>query len=299
MNKDNNTILKDNKINNFIEKHNNNGEIKRFNISIEENNTDIFEIDDKNEIEGFLGELVIKYIDDYMKKNIDNIYCTLNLQFNEYIKYYFQKLEKEFNKAVSEMKNFNLKNLPLKVKFESQMQKLFIDIFLNHIYPISISIIQNSNKIKKFQLSNESLNQIKDLFNYSLNRVKDITEKAKGEYTMRLISEVKEKINELFSKSDIEEGNKEIEGEGPSLSKQNFIDNIIQSLDEKIEMSSDIYDLCLCYLYINKDLFKILSEKISEFTEEYIFGNTEFKEGIKKRIIQQLDSYQRRVLNID
>ena len=293
MNKDNNTIFKD------IKKHNNNGEIKRFNISIEDNNTDIFEIDDKNEVETFLGELVVKYIDDYMKRNIDNIYCSLNLQFNEYIKLYFHKLEKEFNKAITEMKNFNLKNIPLKVKFESQMQKIFIDIFLNHIYPISISITQNSNKIKKFQFSNESLHHIKDLFYYSLNRVKDITEKAKGEYTMRLISEVKERINELFSKSEIEEGNKEKEGEGPSVSKQYFIDNIIQSLNEKIEMSSEIYDLCLCYLYISKDLFKVLSEKISEFTEENIFRNTEFKEGIKKRIIQQLDSYQRRVLNID
>ena len=293
MNKDNNTIFKD------IKKHNNNGEIKRFNISIEDNSTDIFEIDDKNEVETFLGELVVKYIDDYMKRNIDNIYCSLNLQFNEYIKLYFHKLEKEFNKAITEMKNFNLKNIPLKVKFESQMQKIFIDIFLNHIYPISISITQNSNKIKKFQFSNESLHQIKDLFYYSLNRVKDITEKAKGEYTMRLISEVKERINELFSKSEIEEGNKEKEGEGPSVSKQYFIDNIIQSLNEKIEMSSEIYDLCLCYLYISKDLFKVLSEKISEFTEENIFRNTEFKEGIKKRIIQQLDSYQRRVLNID
>ena len=293
MNKDNNTIFKD------IKKHNNNGEIKRFNISIEDNNTDIFEIDDKKEVETFLGELVVKYIDDYMKRNIDNIYCSLNLQFNEYIKLYFHKLEKEFNKAITEMKNFNLKNIPLKVKFESQMQKIFIDIFLNHIYPISISITQNSNKIKKFQFSNESLHQIKDLFYYSLNRVKDITEKAKGEYTMRLISEVKERINELFSKSEIEEGNKEKEGEGPSVSKQYFIDNIIQSLNEKIEMSSEIYDLCLCYLYISKDLFKVLSEKISEFTEENIFRNTEFKEGIKKRIIQQLDSYQRRVLNID
>ena len=293
MNKDNNTIFKD------IKKHNNNGEIKRFNISIEDNNTDIFEIDDKNEVETFLGELVVKYIDDYMKRNIDNIYCSLNLQFNEYIKLYFHKLEKEFNKAITEMKNFNLKNIPLKVKFESQMQKIFIDIFLNHIYPISISITQNSNKIKKFQFSNESLHQIKDLFYYSLNRVKDITEKAKGEYTMRLISEVKERINELFSKSEIEEGNKEKEGEGPTVSKQYFIDNIIQSLNEKIEMSSEIYDLCLCYLYISKDLFKVLSEKISEFTEENIFRNIEFKEGIKKRIIQQLDSYQRRVLNID
>ena len=293
INKDNNTICKD------IKKHNNNGEIKRFNISIEDNNTDIFEIDDGDELKTFLSELVVKYIDDYMKKNIDNIYCSLNLQFNEYIKLYFHKLEKEFNKAIAEMKNFNLKNIPLKVKFESQMQKIFIDIFLNHIYPISISITQNSNKIKKFQFSNESLNQINDLFYYNLNRVMDITEKAKGEYTMRLISEVKDRINELFSKSEIEEGNKEREGEGPYLSKQNFIDNIIQSLNEKIEMSSEIYDLCLCYLYISKDLFKVLSEKICEFIEENIFRNIEFKEGIKKRIIQQLDSYQRRVLNID
>ena len=299
MNKDNNTIFKDNKNNNFIEKQNNNREIKSFNISIEDNNIDIFEIENKNEVETFLNELVVKYIDNYMKKNIDNIFCTLNLQFNEYIKLYFQKLEKEFNKAVSEMNNFNLRNIPLKVKFESQMQKIFIDIFLNHIYPISISITQNSYKIKKFQFSNESLNQINDLFYYNLNRVKDITEKAKGEYTMRLISKVKEGINELFNKCDIEEGNKEKEGEGPSFSKQYFIDNIIQSLNEKIEISSDIYDLCLCYLYISKDLFKILSEKISEFTEDNIFGNIGFKEGIKKRIIQQLDSYQRRVLNID
>lgn len=299
INKDNNTIVKDKIQNNFIERHNNNKEPKSFNISIEDNNTDIFDIEESNEVEIFLNELVIKYIDDYMKKNIDNIYCTLNLQFTEYITLYFQKLEKEFNKAVSEMKNFNLKNIPLKVKFESQMQKIFIDIFINHIFPICISMTQNSNKIKKFQFSNESLNQINDLFYYNLNRVKDITEKAKGEYTMRLISEVKEKIDELFNQSGIEEGNKEKEGEGPVLSKQNFIDNITESLNEKIEMSSDIYDLCLCYLYIGKELFKVLSEKINEFIGENIFENKQFKEEITKRIVQQLDSYQRRVLNID
>ena len=299
MNKDNNTICKGNNSINYIENHNNNREIKRFNISIEDKNTDIFEIEEKNEVEFFLNELVVKYIDDYMKKNFDNIFCSLNLQFNEYIRLYFHKLEKEFNKAVTEMKSFNLNNIPLKIKFESQMKKIFIDIFLNHIYPISISITQNSNKINKFQFSNESFNQINNFFAYNLNRVKDITEKAKGEYTMRIISEVKEKVNELFSKDGIEENNKERGGEGPSLSKQNFIDNIIQSLNEKIEMSSDIYDLCLCYLYISKDLFKILSEKISEFVEKNIFENKEFKKGIHKRIVQQLDSYQRRVLNID
>ena len=61
-----------------------------------------------------------------MKNNIDNIHCTLSLQFIENLKLYFEKLQKEFDKAVIEMKNFSLKSIPMKVEFESQIKKYFL-----------------------------------------------------------------------------------------------------------------------------------------------------------------------------
>lgn len=115
---------------------------------------------------------------------------------------------------------------------------------------------------------------------------------------MRLIGEVKEKINELFSQLGLDEGEKEKIEDQKTL-KKSFVDNITQSLNEKIVFSSDIYDLCLSYSYISKDLYNILSEKIIEFCENNVFKNKEFKENINKRIIQQIDSYQRKALNID
>ena len=115
---------------------------------------------------------------------------------------------------------------------------------------------------------------------------------------MRLIGEVKEKINELFSQLGLDEGKKEKIEEQNTL-KKSFVDNITQSLNEKIAFSSDCYDLCLSYSYISKDLYNILSEKIIEFCENNVFKNKEFKENINKRIIQQIDSYQRKALNID
>ena len=110
--------------------------------------------------------------------------------------------------------------------------------------------------------------------------------------------EVKEKVNELFSQLRLDEGKQE-KVEGQNLLKNNFINNITQSLNEKIAFSSDIYDMCLTYSHISKDLFKLLLENIIQFCQNKIFQNNEFKEGIKKRIIQQIDSYQRRALNID
>ena len=292
-----NYINNKNNIINFKEENKNINEIKYFNITIEEENTEYLdEEEDKNEIESFLNELVNKYIDDYMKDNFDNIYCTLNLQYIEKLKKYFKKIEKEFNKAIIEMKNFNLKNIPLKIEFESQIKKIFIDIFMNHIYPIYIN--RDINNIKKSQFSNKSLNLINDFFNYNKKKVKELTDKGKSEYTMRLIGEVKEKINELFNELELDKGEKEKLKDQNDL-KKSFINNIIQLLNEKIEFSSDIYDLCLCYSYISKDLFKVLCEKMVEFCEKNIFQSKEFKQEINIRIIQQIDSQQRRVLNIN
>ena len=73
----------------------------------------------------------------------------------------------------------------------------------------------------------------------------------------------------------------------------------MELLSDKIEMSSDIYNLCLTYFYMNNDLFKCLYEKIIEFCRKNILENKEFIENINKRISQQMDSYQRRALNID
>ena len=115
---------------------------------------------------------------------------------------------------------------------------------------------------------------------------------------MRLIGQVKEKINELFNQLEIDKGEKEDMDEYNSL-KKNFIDDIVQILNEKIAFGSDVYDLCLSYFYISKDLYKILNDKILDFCKNDIFESKEFKEDINKRIVQQIDSYQRRALNID
>ena len=296
----NNDIVDDNNENNIInykEENYNIEQIKYFPLTIEEEGEEILdEEEEKNEVENFLNDLVNKYIDDYLKNNIDNIHCSLNIQFVENYKLYCEKLEKEFNKAVLEMENFNLKTIPLKVEFESQIKKIFIDIFMIHIYPLSIT--QDKNKDAKYQFSNASLNLINELFSYNLEKVKELTDKGKNEYTKRLIMEVKEKVNELFSQLRLDEGRQE-KVEGQNLLKNNFINNITQSLNEKIAFSSDIYDMCLTYSHISKDLFKLLLENITQFCQNKIFQNKEFKDGIKKRIIQQIDSYQRRALNID
>ena len=290
-NKDSNNIIniKDNKliINDF----------KCFPITISDGSFEILDDEDENnQIDKFLNDLVNKYIEDYTKNNIDNIYCSLNLQFTENLNFYSNKLENEFNKAVSQMKNYNLKNLPLKVEFESQIKKIYSDIFINHIFPLSIK--PEINNAAKSKLSNESLIEINNFFNNNLNKVKEITNKGKDEYAMRLISKVKEKINELFTQLEVDKGEKENIEEYNQL-KKNFIDDITKLLNEKINFGSDIYDLCLSYFYINKYLFKALSEKILEFCEKNIFQKNEFKEEINKRIIQQIYSYQRRALNID
>ena len=287
----------ENNIINYKEENYNIEQIKYFPLTIEEEGEELLdEEEDKNEVENFLNDLVNKYIEDYLKNNLDNIHCSLSIQFEENYKLYCEKLEKEFNKAVLEMKNFNLKTIPLKVEFESQIKKIFKDIFMNHIYPLSIT--QDKNKDAKYQFSNASLNLINELFNYNLEKVKELTDKGKNEYTKRLIGEVKEKVNELFSQLRLDEGNQE-KVEGQNLLKNNFINNITQSLNEKIAFSSDIYDLCLTYSHISKDLFKLLLENIIQFCQKKVFQNKEFKEEIKKRIIQQIDSYQRRALNID
>jgi hypothetical protein len=77
------------------------------------------------------------------------------------------------------------------------------------------------------------------------------------------------------------------------------VNNIIELLNEKIAISSDIYDLCLVFFYIKKDLFRVLYEKIWDFCGKNILQNKGFKNEINKRIITQIDSYQRKVLNID
>ena len=286
-----------NNIINIKDENYNTNDIKHFFITInEDEDLETLEEEKDSEIENFLNELVYKYIDDYMKNNINNIQCTLNLQYYENIKYYFQKLEKEFNRAVVEMKNFNIKSIPLKVEFESQIKKIFIDIFTNHIYPISIKPVINKNI--KSQLTNQSLNHINDFFNYNYKRVKELTNKGKSEYTERLTSQVKDKINELFSEIELDEQDKE-KIEEQNLLKKNFVNDIIEILKEKIALGSDIYDLCLVFFYISKDLFRVLYEKIWEFCGKHILQNKKFKEEINKRIIQQIDSYQRKVLNID
>ena len=137
-----------------------------------------------------------------MDNNIENIHCFLDLQFCENLKLFYEKLEKEFNKAVIEMKNLNLKDIPLKIEFESQMKKIYSDIFVNFIFPISMKL--DISKKVKTQLSNESINQINDLFNYNLKKVKELTNKGKDEYASRLIGQVKVTINELFRDMELE-----------------------------------------------------------------------------------------------
>ena len=137
-----------------------------------------------------------------MDNNIENIHCFLDLQFCENLKLFYEKLEREFNKAVIEMKNLNLKDIPLKIEFESQMKKIYSDIFVNFIFPISMKL--DISKKLKTQLSNESINQINDLFNYNLKKVKELINKGKDEYASRLIGQVKVKINELFRDMGLE-----------------------------------------------------------------------------------------------
>ena len=296
---DKNDIINNNEkvnIKNKIEENDEIKNIKIFPITFSDENTEILdEEEDNHDIDNFLDELVKKYIKDYMQNNIENIHCSLDLQFSENLKFYFEKLEKEFNKAVLEMKNFNLKNIPLKVELESQIKKIYLDVFTNFLFPISIN--PDINKKVKTKLTNESLNQINDLFSYNLGKVKELTNKGKEEYSNRLIGQVKIKINELFSDMGLEQGEKE-KLEENNLLKKNFIDDITHLLNEKIIMGSDVYDLCLAYFYINQDLFKALDEKIMEFCQN-ILHKKEFKEGINKRIIQQIDDYQRKALNID
>lgn len=112
---------------------------------------------------------------------------------------------------------------------------------------------------------------------------------------MRLIGEVKEKINELFSQLGLDEGEKEKVEDQKTL-KKSFVDNITQSLNEKIVFSSDIYDLCLSYSYISKDLYNILSEKIIEFCENNVFKNKEFKENIIKELFSKLTAIKEKLL---
>ena len=284
-------------------KENKNNNIKNFSFTINDDNTEVLDEEEEinKDIEKFLSELVKKYIDDYIKANINNIHCSLALQFEENINYYYHKLDTEFGKAIQELKNFNLKSMPLKVEFDSQIRKIISDIFTNHIFPISYNNNLNKkekNKIYNNQLSNQSLNIINDFFNYCLNLMKELTSPAKNEYSKRVLGEVKEKINELFSQLELDQGKKEKVDENENL-KTNFVDNITQLLTDKIELSTDIYNLCLTYFYINKDLFKCLSEKIMEFCNKNIFENKDFNENIDKRFAQQMDSHQRRALNID
>ena len=296
---DKNDIINEN--NNIIEEEDTLNDLKIFSFTINDENMEILDEEDENkETEKFLSELVKKYIDDYMKSNINNIHCSLSLQFEESINYYFTKLNKEFSKAVQELKNFNLKSMPLKVEFDSQIRKIVSDIFTNHIFPISniIKTKPENNIAIKNQLSNQSLNIINDLFNYCLYIIQNLTTKAKNEYTKRLLAEVKEKINDLFTQLELDQGKKEKVDEYTAL-KTTFSDNITDLLNDKIEQSTDIYNLCLTYFYINQDLFKCLNEKINEFCKKNIFENKEFNDNINKRITQQMDSYQRRALNID
>ena len=276
--------------------------INNFNFTINDENTEVLdELEEDSDVEKFLNELVKKYIDDYMNSNITNIHCSLALQFEENINYYFNKLEKEFSKAVQELKNFNLKNMPSKVELDSQIRKIISDIFKNLLLPISYNNNLNKtekNNQNKNNLSNQSLNIINELFNYCLNNMTNLTASAKNEYSKRVLGEVKQKVNELFSQLELDQGKQEKIDENENL-KANFVDDITKILSEKIELSTEVYNLCLTYFYINKDLFKCLTENIIEFCKENIFENKDFIENIDKRFAQQMDSHQRRVLNID
>ena len=276
--------------------------IKNFNFTINDENTEVLdELEEDSDVEKFLNELVKKYIDDYMNSNITNIHCSLALQFEENINYYFNKLEKEFSKAVQELKNFNLKNMPSKVELDSQIRKIISDIFKNLLLPISYNNNLNKtekNNQNKNNLSNQSLNIINELFNYCLNNMTNLTASAKNEYSKRVLGEVKQKVNELFSQLELDQGKNEKIDENENL-KTNFVDDITKILSDKIELSTEVYNLCLTYFYINKDLFKCLTENIIDFCKENIFENKDFIENIDKRFAQQMDSHQRRVLNID
>ena len=115
---------------------------------------------------------------------------------------------------------------------------------------------------------------------------------------MRLIGQVKIKINELFNSLELDQAEKD-KIEEYNLLKKNFINDITQILNEKIAFGSDVYDICLAYIYISKELHKALNDNILKFCENNILENKDFKEVINKRIVQQIDSFQRRALNID
>ena len=175
--KDEDEEEKNEKENNIVNEKNNEinqnilNDIKNFNFIINDENTEVLDdLGENSDVEKFLNEIVKKYIEDYIKSNITNIHCSLALQFEENINYYYNKLNKEFGKAVQELKNFNLKNMPSKVEFESQIRKIISDIFTNLLLPISYN--NNLNKAEKNNqykntLSNQSLNIINELFNYS------------------------------------------------------------------------------------------------------------------------------------
>ena len=87
-------------IDNSNNDNNHKNNIKTFNFTINDDNYEILDEEEENsEIEKFLSALVKQYIDDYLKNNINNIHCSLTLQFEENLTYYFQKLDKEFGKA--------------------------------------------------------------------------------------------------------------------------------------------------------------------------------------------------------
>ena len=79
---DKNNIINEN--NNEIIKENISTNLKVFSFTINDENIEVLDEEDENlETEKFLSELVKKYIDDYMKSNINNIHCSLELQFEE------------------------------------------------------------------------------------------------------------------------------------------------------------------------------------------------------------------------
>ena len=140
------------------------------------------------------------------------------------------------------------------------------------------------------------MNEINSLYKFNLDNVIKMTEKAKKEYSIRLIGGIKQQLNELFEKNDFKEINNDEDNK--NLLKESFLDNITNVLNQKINYSSDIYDLCLTYFYIKSDIIKILTKTSLEFYIENILESKDFKEELIKRIVQQVDSLQRKVLNI-
>ena len=296
----NNDYINKAEIDKQIQEMNNNNDktqIKIFDIPIVDQNED-FDDENEKEIETFLNEIVNEFITEYVSSNQENIINMINSDFQENYKMYCDKLSKEFNQAVKEMADFKLSNIPLKVEYEAHIKRIFFDIFINHIFPItnkdSIKDGNDHNNNISKKLSNESISEIDKLFKFNLENVQKLTEKAKIEYNTRLIAEVKQKLNELFEKS----GFKDTDKDNKNILKESFLDNITTILNEKINSSSDIYNICLAYLYINSDMFKILNEKCVDFCLKNILENDKFKEEINKRMTQQIDSLQRKVLDI-